>query len=81
MDKVIELAIEADSATGFPIACIESQKIKPFLERFYTLARADLEAENAKLKEALHYIRGDVRIHGDLRNPSDIARAALGETK
>lgn len=82
MDKVIELAIEADSATGFPIACIEAQKIKPFLERFYTLARADLEAENAKLRDALHNISlCSQNSMSSQRQCGEIARAALGEPK
>lgn len=55
MDKVIELAREAGFHTkGAVIRTMHSNgswvSVNGELERFYTLARADLEAENAKLR-------------------------------
>lgn len=76
MDKVIELAKQAGFTLGAFIWAATDQDI----ERFYTLARADLEAENAKLKEVLEKL---ARLgNGDRYGNSDgnmIARAALGE--
>lgn len=56
MDKVIELARQAgfvvndDGAQHQPLCVFHTyHMVDELLEKFYTLARADLEAENARL--------------------------------
>lgn len=83
MDKVVELAREA-VVDLYPNGALASGALfmRSKLERFYELARADLEAENAKLRSfAQEYLEAwDEGMAGDsylLR----IARAALGENE
>ena len=79
MNKVIELAKRA----GLPTLAWEEET-----KAFYTLARADLEAENAKLREvnkmldsALCRAYPNGCYHGDVFELWNTARTALGETK
>lgn len=89
MDKVIELAKQA----GIPfnkydlIGCDSCERdIDGELHAFYTLARADLEAENAKLQKANKML--DTALcraypygcyNGDVAYLWNAARASLGD--
>lgn len=78
MSKAIELAREA----GMIVVEAGVAGVTEAFEKFYTLARADLEAENAKLKDLLREVSRNYTRDDDL--PDELLPRideALGETK
>ena len=85
MDKIIELAKKA-GAVSYTNRHYPDRPYRTFgpeeLQKFYTIARADLEAENAKLRQALERVYVTCDWHGDDgRDAMQAAYTALGETK
>lgn len=72
MNKVIELAREVWGFENWTHVQLER------IERFYQLARADLEAENTELRTALDRAAKSLESRCAF-GEADVARAALGE--